>query len=410
MTDGFSLPHPEAIYRRHAAYAADPRRSRGRLYPEDPSPTRTEFQRDRDRILHSSAFRRLKHKTQVFVYHEGDHYRTRLTHTLEVAQIARSIARSLQLDEDLAETLALAHDLGHTPFGHAGERALDEVMKPYGGFDHNAQSLRIVTSLERRYAAYDGLNLTWETLEGLVKHNGPLTTRDGTPVGRHSGPVLPTAIRLYAEKQDLELWSHASGEAQAAALADDIAYNAHDIDDGLHAGLFALPDLKEAPFLREILEEVEARWPGLETARCVHEVVRRVITRLVEDAIGEATRRLEDAKPTSVGDIRHLEKPIIAFSPGIEEADRDIKSFLYPRMYRHDRVMKIMHDAEAVVRDLFHFYSRHPDEMTAEWAEGCATLNEEARARRIADFIAGMTDRFALQEHGRLFDASPKLR
>jgi dGTPase len=410
VTDGFILPHPDAIYRPRAPYAADPRVSRGRLHPEEPSPTRTEFQRDRDRILHSAAFRRLKHKTQVFVYHEGDHYRTRLTHTLEVAQIARSIARSLQLDEDLAETLALAHDLGHTPFGHAGERALNQVMAGYGGFDHNAQSLRIVTALERRYAAYDGLNLTWETLEGLVKHNGPLTGVDGAPIGAHAGSDLPAAIRLYAEKQDLELWSYASGEAQAAALADDIAYNAHDIDDGLHAGLFQLHDLKDAPFLRDIVGDVEQRWPGLETVRAIHEVVRRVITRLVEDAIQEATRRLEVARPVSVEDIRRLGRSLIAFSPAIEQADKDIKDFLYPRMYRHPRVMKIMHDAEAVVRDLFGLYMQRPQEMTAEWAEGCAELDEAGRARRVGDFIAGMTDRFALQEHGRLFDASPKLR
>lgn len=410
MTDGFILPQTDAIYRLRAPYAVDPRSSRGRLHAEAPSPTRTEFQRDRDRILHSSAFRRLKHKTQVFVYHEGDHYRTRLTHTLEVAQIARSIARSLQLDEDLAETLALAHDLGHTPFGHAGERALHKAMEAYGGFDHNAQSLRIVTSLEKRYAAYDGLNLTWETLEGLVKHNGPLVTHEGRVLGEPAGSQLPIAIRLYAEKQDLELWSRASGEAQAAALADDIAYNAHDIDDGLHAGLFTLDDLREAPFLRGIVDDVFALWPGLEPTRAIHEVVRRVITQLVEDAIQEALRQLEASRPRSAQDIRALDHPIIAFSPRIQEADRQIKGFLYPRMYRHERVMRIMTDAEAVVRDLFQFYLKRPEQMTAEWAEGCPALDEQRLARRVADFIAGMTDRFALQEHERLFDASPKLR
>ncbi len=401
----------DAIYRPRAPYAADPRASRGRLHRDEPSPTRTEFQRDRDRILHSSAFRRLKHKTQVFVFHEGDHYRTRLTHTLEVAQIARSIARSLRLDEDLAETLALAHDLGHTPFGHAGERALDAVMAGYGGFDHNAQSLRIVTRLERRYAAYDGLNLTWETLEGLVKHNGPLTTREGVPAGPYEGrAALPMAIAAYAEEQDLELWSHASAEAQAAALADDIAYNAHDIDDGLHAGLFTVQDLRAAPFLAAILDEVEARWPGLETARVIHEVVRRVITRLVEDAIREGARRLAEVAPASADDIRRAGRPVIAFSASMAEADRAIKGFLYPRMYRHARVMRIMTDAETVVRDLFGRYLAEPEAMTPEWAEGAGALDEHRRARRVADFIAGMTDRFAIQEHRRLFDASPELR
>ncbi len=400
----------DAKRRRSAPWASDPDASRGRLHPEEPSPTRTEFQRDRDRILHSSAFRRLKHKTQVFVYHEGDHYRTRLTHTLEVAQVARSIARSLGLDEDLAETLALAHDLGHTPFGHAGERALDRAISAHGGFDHNAQTLRIVTGLERRYAAYDGLNLTWETLEGLVKHNGPLTDRAGRPVGRHAGEGLPLAIRAHAQDQDLELWSHAGPEAQAAALADDIAYDAHDIDDGLRAGLFALDDLAEVPFLADILDEVRRRWPGLETARAVHEVVRRVITRLVEDAIAEGGRRIGALAPAAVEDIRHADKAVVAFSPAVASADRDIKAFLYPRMYRHERVMRVMRNAEAVVEDLFRRYAADPSLMTEEWSSGVGGLDEARRLRRVADFIAGMTDRFAIAEHRRLFDASPDLR
>lgn len=400
----------DSIYRSRAPYAVDPRACRGRLYPEDASPTRTEFQRDRDRVLHSTAFRRLKHKTQVFVFHEGDHYRTRLTHTLEVAQIARSIARALMLDEDLAETLALSHDLGHTPFGHAGERALDACMADHGGFDHNAQSLRIVTQLERRYAAYDGLNLTWETLEGLVKHNGPLLDGEGTPIGEYAGRALPEAIRLYASEQDLELWSHASAEAQAAAVADDIAYNAHDIDDGLRAGLFTLDDLREAPVLREILEEVEHRWPGLDAHRSAHEVVRRVITRLVEDVIHEGARRLGEARPASAEDVRRAGQPMITFSEGMMLADKQIKGFLYPRMYRHPRVMRVMRDAEGVLRDLFALYLERPAEMTQEWSDGIEALDDARRARRVADFIAGMTDRFAMQEHRRLFDASPELR
>lgn len=394
--------NPGFIDRPRAVYAANPAQSRGRLVAEPGSPTRSDFQRDRDRILHSSAFRRLKHKTQVFVYHEGDHYRTRLTHTLEVSQIARSLARSLGLDEDLAETLALAHDLGHTPFGHAGERALDECMRAHGGFDHNAQSLRIVTRLERRYAAFDGLNLTWETLEGLVKHNGPLTDRSGAPL---SGGQLPEAIRIYADRQDLELWSFASAEAQAAALADDIAYDAHDLDDGLRAGLFTLEDLRSVPFLAGLLGEIARLWPGLDASRTVHELTRRVITRFVEDAIVESGRRIAALAPRSVEDIRRAAEPVVAFSDAMAEADRAIKGFLYPHMYRHERVMRVMNDAQQIVRDLFAIYRADNEEMPEEWRD----LGDGA-ARAAADFIAGMTDRYAIQEHRRLFDATPDLR
>src|SRR5688572_14756468 len=280
-----------------APYAGDPYGSRGRLFPEAVSPTRSEFQRDRDRIIHSSAFRRLKHKTQVFVYHEGDHFRTRLTHTIEVSQIARALARSLGLDEDLAEALALSHDLGHTPFGHTGEEALDACMEGFGGFDHNAQALRVVTRLERRYAEYDGLNLCWETLEGLVKHNGPLYDELGRPNLRYAARGVPLAIEEYNAQHDLGLGSHASGEAQAAAIADDIAYNAHDLDDGLRAGLFSLEDLREVPFLQDILSEVDGRYPGLETSRRIHELIRRVITRLVEDVVAEGDRRIAALAP-----------------------------------------------------------------------------------------------------------------
>src|SRR5829696_3704972 len=294
-----------------APYACNPAESRGRLYPEAGSPTRSEFQRDRDRIIHSSAFRRLKHKTQVFVYHEGDHYRTRLTHTLEVSQIARALARSLGLNEDLAEALALSHDLGHTPFGHTGEDVLDACMAAYGGFDHNAQALRVVARLERRYAAYDGLNLAWETLEGLVKHNGPLLDAGGQPTGRYRRRGVPRAVLEYNEVQDLQLTTHAGGEAQAAALADDIAYNAHDLDDGLRAGLFALDDLRDTPFLRELLDEVDSRWPGLELSRRIHELVRRVITRFVEDATREGERRIAELGPREGDDIRAAAAPVI---------------------------------------------------------------------------------------------------
>jgi dGTPase len=393
---------PDHLIRARAPYAVDPARARGRFVAEAPSPTRTDYQRDRDRILHSAAFRRLKHKTQVFVYHEGDHYRTRLTHTLEVSQIARSIARSLGLDEDLAETLALAHDLGHTPFGHAGERALDACMADAGGFDHNAQTLRIVTWLERRYAAFDGLNLTWETLEGLVKHNGPLTDRSGRPL---SGTPLPAAIVVHAEQQDLELWSHASAEAQAAAISDDIAYNAHDIDDGLRAGLFEVDDLRNVAFLGELLGEIKRLWPGLDRSRTIHELTRRVITRFVEDAIREGERRLAELAPSSVDEVRGADRPMICFSPALVDADRAIKAFLFPRMYRHRRVMRVMEDAQSIVRDLHARYCADPSAMPEDWRD-----NGAARPRAVADFIAGMTDRFAIQEHRRLFDATPDLR
>src|SRR5215468_10561211 len=275
-----------------APYACDPEASRGRLHPEPPSTSRSAFRRDCDRIIHATAFRRLKHKTQVFVFDEGDHYRTRLTHTLEVAQIARALARRLRLDEDLAEALALAHDLGHPPFGHAGERALDSCLSAFGGFDHNGQTLRVVTTLERRYPAFDGLNLTWETLEGLVKHNGPLTDRAGNPIGHYRERGLPPAIRSHAESQDLELWSFASAEAQVAALADDIAYDAHDIDDGLRAGLFALDDLGAIPLIQTILAGIAREHADLDPGRRAHELLRRLITAMIEDVIAETGRRL----------------------------------------------------------------------------------------------------------------------
>ncbi len=395
--------------RERAAYAADPAKTRGRRHAEPASPTRNAFRRDCDRIIHSSAFRRLAHKTQVFVYHEGDHYRTRLTHTLEVAQIARSLARALGLDEDLAEGLALAHDLGHPPFGHAGERALDEALGRFGGFDHNAQALRIVTELERRYAAFDGLNLTWETLEGLVKHNGPLTDRAGEPVARYRERGVPAAILAYNKIQDLELWSQPYAEAQVAALSDDIAYDAHDIDDGLRADLFTLDDIAAVGIVRDIVGEIDRQWPRLEPARRVHETVRRLITRMIEDVIAETERRAAAHRP-SLDELRGAEGALVTFSPAMQNADADIKGFLYPRMYRHDRVMRVMDDAENVVRDLFAHYVETPADLPAEWAEGIDTADEGARARRIADYIAGMTDRYALVEHARYFKATPELR
>jgi dGTPase len=393
--------------RQRASYASDPAHSRGRRRAEPPSPTRNDFRRDCDRIIHSAAFRRLAHKTQVFVFHEGDHYRTRLTHTLEVAQIARSLARALGLDEDLAEAVALGHDLGPPPVGHAGERALDRCLANVGGFDHNAQTLRTVTALERRYAAYDGLNLTWETLEGLLKHNGPLTDRAGAPIGRYREHGLPRGIREYEGVQELDLWSFASAEAQVAALADDIAYNAHDIDDGLSAELFALDDLGEVPLAAALIGEIRRMHPRLDTSRTVHELVRRVITRMIEDVIAETGARLAALAPRSAADVRNAEGQVGSFSAAMVEADRAIKGFLNPRMYRHPRVMGIMTDAEGVVCDLFNRYVASPDEMPAEWA-GRVTGDEAARLRAIADFIAGMTDRYALIDHERLVDRTPK--
>ena len=396
--------------RSRAPYACDPALTRGRLHPEPASKSRSAFRRDCDRIIHSTAFRRLKHKTQVFVFDEGDHYRTRLTHTLEVAQVARALARALGLDEDLAEALALAHDLGHPPFGHAGERALDECLAAFGGFDHNAQTLRVVTTLERRYPAFDGLNLTWETLEGLAKHNGPLTDRQGHPLGRYRAHGVPETILDYSRLQDLQLWSFASAEAQVAAFADDIAYDAHDIDDGLRAELFGLDDIAAVPLPGKIIGEIRAAYPRLDDARVVHEFIRRLIGLLIEDVTAESGRKLEALAPLSADDIRAATSPVVGFSAELGDADHAIKSFLKPHMYRHSRVMRVMDQAAAVVRELFTRYSADAEALPAEWQEGLADLDEAARARRIADFIAGMTDRFALAEHARLFDSTPELR
>jgi dGTPase len=393
-----------------APYASAPERGRGRLYPEPVSTTRNAFRRDCDRIIHATAFRRLAHKTQVFVFHEGDHFRTRLTHTLEVTQIARSLARALGLDEDLAEALALAHDLGHPPFGHAGERALDRCLATCGGFDHNAQTLRVVTALERRYPDFDGLNLSWETLEGIVKHNGPLTVRDGRPVEAYRERGLPHTIAIHNRMQDLELWSFASAEAQLAAIADDIAYDAHDIDDGLRAGLFVLEDLAGVPLIHDILRAIRDQHPALDTPRLVHELVRRIITAMIEDVIAETASRLRSLAPRSADDVRHAGQAVAGFSPAMAEADRAIKGFLYPRMYRHQRIMRIMGDAERLVCGLFAHYLERRGDMPAEWAQTTDEADEAARLRHIADFIAGMTDRYALTEHARLFDSTPELR
>jgi dGTPase len=392
--------------RARVPWAANPAASRGRLYGEPGSATRNDFRRDCDRIIHCTAFRRLAHKTQVFVYHEGDHYRTRLTHTLEVTQIARSLARALGLDEDLAEACALAHDLGHPPFGHSGERALDQCLAVHGGFDHNAQTLSVVTRLERRYGGFDGLNLTFETLEGLVKHNGPLIDAAGRPAGRHAARGVAPEILDYNTQQDLELDLYPSAEAQAGAIADDIAYDAHDIDDGLRAQMFALDDLAALPLIGDILAEIDLATPGVEPARRVHELVRRLIARMIEDVIGHSERLIGPPAPSSVEHIRRAGRPVVAFSPVMAAADRAIKAFLFPRMYRHPRIVRIMDDAQAVVADLFGHYIRCPHDLP--WRD--APADASMRARQIAHFIAGMTDRYALSEHARLFDSTPELR
>jgi dGTPase len=358
---------------------------------------RSPFQRDRDRIIHSTAFRRLTHKTQVFVYHEGDHYRTRLTHTLEVAQIARTISRALGLDEDLAETLALAHDLGHTPFGHAGEEALNTEMARFGGFSHNDQTLRILTRLERRYAEFDGLNLTWESLEGTVKHNGPLR---GAGIDR----AVPPTILEYDRYHPLALDIFPSAEGQVAAIADDIAYNNHDIDDGLRAGLFAVADLAEVPLVGPIFQSVEAHYLRLEEPRLIHESIRRLIDRMVSDLIGESRKRLCDSGARSADEVRALAVPVVAFSDEMRHNDWALKEFLFERMYRHYRVNRMSTKARRVIHDLFSLYLAEPQFLPREWRELAAGPDEPQTARVAADYLAGMTDRFAFDEHHRLFD------
>jgi len=406
-TSAFDLQQIRATAgrRRLAPYAVQHLESRGRLIDEPASPTRTVFQRDRDRIIHSDAFRRLKHKTQVFVHHEGDHYRTRLTHTIEVGQIARALARALCVDEDLAEALALVHDFGHTPFGHAGERVLNEKLHPYGGFDHNAQSLRAVTVLERRYATFDGLNLAWETLEGLVKHNGPLTSRDGEGL---KGPV-PKAIMAYNAIHDLHLWSWPSVEAQCAAIADDIAYDNHDLDDGLRAGLFTPEDLCDVPLCGEVLAEIRAAHPDLSPSRTGHELVRRQITRMVEDVIRHSSMQLKDIDPPTADAVRALHHGVVAFSPEMQEREKALKAFLFAKMYRHDTVMRPVRAAQKILSDLYDVFVAGRADMPPgeEWAlDG---LSDEGRALKVADYLAGMTDRYALGEHKRLFDHTPEL-
>jgi len=374
-----------------ATYATDPAQTHGRLFGEDESPFRSPFQRDRDRIIHSSAFRRLKHKTQVFVEHEGDYYRTRLTHSIEVAQVARTISGALGLNEHLTEAVALAHDLGHTPFGHTGEDALDALMAPYGGFDHNAQALKIVTALERHYAEWDGLNLTWETLEGIAKHNGPVTGD------------LPVALAEYDARHDLELDTHAGGEAQVAALADDIAYNNHDLHDGLRAGLFTVEEICALPIVGDAFGEVDRKFPDLDANRRRHEALRRVFGVMVSDVLVTSKRLLQEANPASVEDIRALGRPVVRFSDPLWADLKQIRAFLFKRMYRAPSVVKMRAEVTGVVEALFPLFLAQPELLPQEWREDIAAApGKTALARIVADYIAGMTDRFALLEHARL--------
>lgn len=384
-----------------ANFACDPEYSRGRLYEENESPTRSAFRRDCDRIIHSVAFRRLEYKTQVFVNHEGDHYRTRLTHSLEVAQITRGICRNIGLDEDLGEALALAHDLGHTPFGHAGEDVLDEANAAYGGFSHNAQTLKILTQLEHKYADFDGLNLTWETLEGVAKHNGPMvgSNRD---TKRYDGS-LPKVVESYNKLHDLGLDSFASAEAQVSSLADDIAYNNHDIDDGLRAGLFEIADLKELPFVGDNFKEIERKYPGLERSRWIHEAVRHMISVMVADVTKNTLATIQSEGISSVDAIRGLGRPLVAFSPDIEEAHHSLKAFLMEHMYRHYKVCRMTTKARQILREMYDHLFTNPDCLPVEWQDGDLGSNNALRAERVTDFIAGMTDRFAIEEHARLF-------
>ncbi len=383
-----------------ALFACHSDQSRGRLYSESLPSFRTEFQRDRDRIIHSSAFRRLKHKTQVFVEHEGDYYRTRLTHSIEVAQVARTLAGVLGLNTDLAEAIALAHDLGHTPFGHTGEDALAALMAPYGGFDHNAQALRIVTKLERHYADFDGLNLTWETLEGIAKHNGPVTGPNAD--AKHAGP-LPYALAEVNAQWDLELDTFASAEAQVAAISDDIAYSHHDLHDGLRSGLFTETDLMELPVTGPAFAAVDARYPNLDKMRRRHEALRRVFGVMVEDVIAVAQNRLSAANPQSVNDIRALGTTVIRFSKPLFQDLKAVRSFLFHRMYRAPSVMKERARVTEVVDGLFPLFMAQPDLLPPEWQTNIAGLNSTVDlARMVADYVSGMTDRFALQEGARL--------
>ncbi len=379
-----------------APYAELADRSRGRLVPEPASRTRNAFARDRDRIIHSTAFRRLKEKTQVFVAHEGDHYRTRLTHSLEVSQIARSLAHALRLDQDLAETVALAHDLGHPPFGHAGEDELQARMEPWGGFDHNVQTFRVVTKLETRYPSFDGLNLSWETVEGVVKHNGPVTHQLDEPAWK--------AIADYAPGWDLRLDTFASLEAQAAAIADDIAYNHHDVADGVQAGLFPLADLAEVPLIGPVLHRTRRDWPDLDERMIRLEAVRRMIGVMVDDVLAETERRIAADRIASADEVRTARRSLVQFSDTMLADLGVLRKFLYERMYRHYRVNRTRSQARRILAEMFQLFMAEPEVMPTEWGDKAATSDPHRRARVVCDYIAGMTDRYAIEEHRKLFN------
>ncbi|OLL48664.1 deoxyguanosinetriphosphate triphosphohydrolase [Bartonella henselae] len=387
-------------YQTRAVYSANPQTSRGRLFHETMNTLRSPFQRDRDRIIHSNAFRRLKHKTQVFIADESDHYRTRLTHSIEVSQIARTLARALYLDEDLAESIALVHDFGHTPFGHAGEDALNEAMAPYGGFDHNAQALRIVTKLEQRYANFDGLNLTWETLEGLVKHNGPLLG----PYAKNKD--IPIDILQYNAKQDLQLNCFAGLEAQCAAIADDIAYNAHDVDDGLRSQFLTLEQFEQVSLTAALLNDIKKEHPQLDQTRQGYTLVRRQIKTMVEDVIKQSQENLARVKPKSISDVHQAEQTIVTFSPTMAVYERELKDFLFKNLYYHDQVLNRRNAAKRIVQKLFKCYYENPDVMPENWHNKTAHLTNQELARLIADFLSGMTDHYALREYQHLFDCT----
>ena len=399
MSKSFLSMRPKAVY------ASDPYGSRGRRITQPSNSERSPYQRDKDRIIHCSAFRRLKGKTQVFVSHEGDYYRTRLTHSLEVAQIARSIARVLGLDEDLSECLALAHDLGHPPFGHSGEDALAKCMEPYGGFDHNAQTLRIVEQIEHRYAEFDGLNLTWETLEGIAKHNGPLLAEGEDPKS------LPWAMRAIENWERLELSTFAGPEAQVAAISDDIAYNNHDIDDGLRAGLFTIEEISDqVPLVKMAFEDVRRRFPETSESRAIHEMIRDLIGEMIKDVLEETGRRLEKVKPKSADDIRALDHQIVTFSEEFRQKEKPLRTFLFENMYRHYKVNRMMGQASRVVDELFELFINDPDILPIFMREQCDGPNTAKSARVICDYIAGMTDSFAIAEHRKLFSVTGYLR
>ncbi len=389
-----------------AAYACRPDQSRGRLYEEPDSASRTCFQRDRDRIIHASAFRRLKYKTQVFVYHEGDHYRTRLSHTLEVSQIARSIARALMVNEDLAEGVALAHDLGHTPFAHIGEEYLSQCMKQYDGFEHNDQSLRVITKLERKYPGWPGLNLTWEMLEGVVKHNGPVKLKEGQK--------LPTTLADIQTQTDLRLDTYASIEAQVAAISDDIAYNNHDVEDGLRADMFELKDLEELQLMGPIISHVQKTWPEVSEHYVIQETIREMIGAMVEDVLIETKKRLAEVNPKNVEDVRKADMQIVAFSPDMYTKVEELRAFLHKRMYRHFTVNRIWIKVERIIPDLFNTFMKHYQLLPVHWQQRVedagGLIDNIAQARIVCDYIAGMTDRYAIREHEKLFDLYWDLR